>query len=57
MIAMGGQFYPASGDAGRRQQRARAALLSLDRVIPINLQFVDENFEAEGFRTLRGLAA
>jgi hypothetical protein len=52
MIAIGTQFYPAAGDAERRQQRAREALLSLDAVIPINLQFIDEGFSPEGFRTL-----
>jgi hypothetical protein len=55
MIAIGSQFFPAAGDAGRRQDRARAALLSLDRVIPVNLQFLDQDFQPEGFRTLRVL--
>jgi hypothetical protein len=55
MIAIGAQFYPATGDAERRQIRARAALLSLDRVIPLNLQFADEDFQPDGFRTLRVL--
>jgi hypothetical protein len=55
MIVMGTQFFEAPGDAGRRQHRTRAALLSLDQVIPVNLQFVDEDFRAEGFRTLRVL--
>ena len=55
MIAIGSQFFPVAGDAGLRQERARAALLSLDRVIPVNLQFVDEDFRPEGFRTLRVL--
>jgi hypothetical protein len=55
MIAIGSQFYPAAGDAQRRQHRARAALLSLDYVIPVNLQFLDEDFQHEGFRTLRVL--
>lgn len=52
MIAIGSQFYPAEGDAERRQARARAALLALDGVLPINLQFVDEGFRPEGFLTL-----
>jgi hypothetical protein len=52
MIAIGTQFYPAEADSERRQARARAALLELDGVVPINLQFVDERFEPEGFRTL-----
>ena len=55
MIAIGSHFYPADGDAGHRQSRARAALLSLDHVIPVNLQFLDEDFQPEGFRTLRVL--
>jgi hypothetical protein len=55
MIAIGTQFYPAAGDAGRRQERARAGLLSLDHVLPVNLQFADEDFQPEGFRTLRVL--
>lgn len=55
MIVMGAQFYPSTGDAERRQHRARAALLSLDHVIPVNLQFLDEDFQPEGFRTLRVL--
>jgi hypothetical protein len=52
---MGSQFYPAAGDAGRRQHRAREALLSLTGIIPINLQFRDEDFRPEGFRTLQVL--
>jgi hypothetical protein len=52
MIAIGTQFYPATEDAGRRQHRAREALLALDGVAPINLQFADERFSPEGFRTL-----
>jgi|KBSSwiStaDraftv2_1062776.scaffolds.fasta_scaffold447846_2 hypothetical protein len=55
VIAIGSQFYPAAGDAERRQSRARAALLALDRVVPINLQFLDEDFQPAGFRTLRVL--
>lgn len=52
MIAIGTRFYPAGGDSERRQARARAALLQLDGVIPINLQFADEDYRPEGFRTL-----
>lgn len=52
MIAIGTQFFPAGADSARRQARARAALLELDGVVPINLQFVDEAFEPDGFRTL-----
>jgi hypothetical protein len=52
MIAIGSQFYPANGDGERRQARARAALLRLEGVVPINLQFVDDDFRPEGFHTL-----
>jgi hypothetical protein len=52
MIAIGTRFYPADADGERRQARARAALLRLEGVLPINLQFVDEDFRPEGFRTL-----
>ena len=55
MMAIGTQFYPAQGDAAGRQARARAALLALHGVVPVNLQFVDEHLELEGFRTLRTL--
>ena len=52
MIAIGSPFYPTTGHAEQRQLRARAALLQLDRVVPINLQFADEDFRPDGFRTL-----
>jgi hypothetical protein len=52
MIAIGTRFYPAEADSERRQARARAALLELRGVVPINLQFVDEGFSPAGFRTL-----
>jgi len=52
MIAIGTRFYPAEADSERRQARARAALLALDGVIPVNLQFTDEAYRPEGFRTL-----
>jgi hypothetical protein len=52
MIAIGTRFYPAAADAETRQAGARAALLALDGVIPVNLQFVDEAFRPDGFRTL-----
>ncbi len=55
MIAMGTQFYRGDAESEKRQSRARASLLELDGVIPINLQFVDETFEPAGFRTLRVL--
>ncbi|HEX9365350.1 MAG TPA: hypothetical protein VF921_01920 [Vicinamibacterales bacterium] len=52
MIAIGTHFYPADADSERRQARARAALLALDGAIPINLQFTDEGYRPDGFRTL-----
>ena len=52
MIAIGSRFYPADAASERRQARARAALLRLEGVLPINLQFADEDFRPEGFRTL-----
>ena len=52
MIAIGAHFFPAEGAREQRQARARAALLQLDAVVPINLQFADEDFRPEGFRTL-----
>lgn len=54
-VAIGSAFYPAEGSDERRQMRARAALLALTGVVPVNLQFHDETFEPEGFRTLRAL--
>ncbi len=52
MIAIGTRFYPAEADSERRQARSRASLLRLDGVVPVNLQFVDETYRPEGFRTL-----
>jgi hypothetical protein len=52
MIAIGTQFYPAEGDGERRQARARASLLALEGVVPVNLQFVDGRYTPDGFRTL-----
>jgi hypothetical protein len=52
MIAIGTQFYPAEGDTERRQARARASLLALEDIVPVNLQFVDERYTLDGFRTL-----
>jgi hypothetical protein len=51
-IAIGSRFYPASPSGERQQRRARAALLALDDVFPINLQFIDESFTPAGFQTL-----
>ena len=52
MIAIGTRFYPAESGNERRQARSRASLLSLGAVVPVNLQFVDETFRPDGFRTL-----
>src|SRR5260370_1135103 len=57
MIAIGSSFYPAAGDADRRQQRAREALLALRNVRPINLQFTGDDYAPPGLRTLRVLTA
>ena len=52
MIAIGTRFYPAEAGSERRQARARASLLALEGVVPVNLQFVDERYRPDGFRTL-----
>ena len=51
-IAIGSQFFQTDGDGERRQQRARAAILALSDVCPVNLQFTDEAFRPDGFRTI-----
>ena len=51
MIAIGSHFYPIQGQAEQRQVRSRASLLQLDRVVPVNLQFHDEDFRPGGFQT------
>jgi hypothetical protein len=51
MIAIGTQFYPAAADSDRRQEAARAALLRLEGVVPVNLQFTDDTFRPDGFVT------
>jgi hypothetical protein len=52
MIAIGTRFYPAEPASERRQARSRASLLLLGPVLPVNLQFVDETYSPDGFRTL-----
>jgi hypothetical protein len=52
MIAIGTRFYPAEPASERRQARSRASLLLLGPVVPVNLQFVDETYSPDGFRTL-----
>ena len=51
-IVIGTQFYAAGPDGTRRQQQAQQAILALDDVRPINLQFADETVEVPGFETL-----
>lgn len=55
MIVIGSNFYPSAGDAGRRQDQARRALLALTEVLPINLQFADAEWTPPAIRTLRVL--
>jgi hypothetical protein len=52
MIVVGTQFYDARGEAAVRQQRARAALLALDRVVRVNVQFVGDDHIVDGFRAV-----
>src|SRR5215471_21398432 len=52
MIAIGTRFYPADESGTRRQESARRAMLALDGVISVNLQFTDETYAPAGFRTL-----
>jgi len=51
MVTIGTRFYPASDDSERRQGRARDALVALDGVHRVNLQFTDETFRPGGFDT------
>jgi hypothetical protein len=48
-IAIGTRFYPAQPESARRQLRAQQAIRALADVCPINLQFADEGFAADGF--------
>jgi len=52
MIVLGTRFYESNDNANGRQERARAVIRGLTGVIPVNLQFTDETFAPEGFRTL-----
>lgn len=52
MIAIGTRFYPADAGGERRQARSRASLLRLPDAVPVNLQFDDEAYRPDGFRTL-----
>jgi len=55
MIVIGANFFPSAGDAGRRQDQARRALLTLTGVLPINLQFADVDWAPPAIRTLHVL--
>src|SRR5579859_6675029 len=52
MIVVGARFYPSDENGTRRQERARASILGLKDVVPVNLQFTDETLAPAGFRTL-----
>jgi hypothetical protein len=56
MLTIGTRFYPSDDHGNGRQRRARAAILALRDVIPINLQFTDETLAPAGFRTMPVLA-
>lgn len=51
-VLVGMNFYPATGDAGRRQQGAIDALRRLPEATVVNLQWPDARFDVEGIRTL-----
>jgi len=51
MLTIGTRFYPAAADSERRQAHAREALVALEGVHRVNLQFNDEAFRPEGFET------
>ena len=52
MIVVGTRYYQSTENANGRQQRARDTTLALRDAVPVNLQFTDETFSPEGFRTL-----
>ena len=53
MITIGANYYPAAGDAGRRQQQSRDSLVALGEAVHrVNLQFVGDRFQPAGFETL-----
>ena len=51
-IVLGTQFYRASADEIRRQDRPAQALVGLRHVVPVNLQWTDEVVERPGLRTI-----
>lgn len=54
-VLVGANFYPAQGDAARRQRGAIAALGALCGAIPVNLQWADTPFHVEGVATVAAL--
>lgn len=54
-VLVGMNFYPATGDAGRRQDRAIDALRGLANVSAVNLQWSDDVFAVEGISTVARL--
>jgi len=54
-LLLGTHAYPASGDGIRRQAAALEALRGLRGVRLANVQWPDEAYEVEGFRTLASL--
>ncbi|HUX33200.1 MAG TPA: hypothetical protein VMV51_04950 [Gemmatimonadaceae bacterium] len=54
-VLVGMNFYPATGDAGRRQDHAIAALRGLANVSVVNLQWPDAVFAVDGIPTVARL--
>ena len=54
-VLIGMNFYAAQGDAGRRQDRAIAALRALRGTPCVNLQWPDGRFDVPGIETLATL--
>jgi hypothetical protein len=53
VVTIGANYYPADGDAGRRQQLSRDSLVALGAAVHrVNLQFAGETFQLDGFDTL-----
>jgi hypothetical protein len=51
-VVLGTQFYRASADEIRRQDRPAEALAGLRHVVPVNLQWTDEVVDRPGLRTV-----
>jgi len=54
-VLIGMNFYAATGDAGRRQDRAIEALRHLPDATVVNLQWPDDQFDVPGIPTLAHL--